>query len=56
MDLDQLTAILADALATIVPAGFRVEAAGGVLWYSVEGDGDFDRAGTHVRRQLRWNR
>jgi hypothetical protein len=57
MDLDQLTAVLADRLSAIVPAGFHVAAADGMLWYSAE-EGKFPGqsgnyrvglAGTHVR-------
>jgi hypothetical protein len=40
VDLDDLTVILADRLAAIVPAEFHVEAVGGVLWYSAD-DGRF---------------
>jgi hypothetical protein len=57
MDLDQLTAVLADRLSAIIPAGFHVSAADGMLWYSAEegkfpgqsGDYRVGRAGTHVR-------
>ncbi len=34
VDLDALTMILADRLATVVPAGFYVEAADGMLRYT----------------------
>lgn len=40
MDLDALTVILAGRLAAIVPAGFHVAAAAGVLLYSAD-DGRF---------------
>ena len=33
MDADALTAALAGRLAAIVPAGFRVQARDGMLWY-----------------------
>ncbi|HEY6294232.1 MAG TPA: hypothetical protein VIX15_01085 [Streptosporangiaceae bacterium] len=57
MDLDQLTAVLADRLAAVVPAGFHVAAADGMLWYSAEegrfpgqsGNYRVGQAGTHVR-------
>jgi hypothetical protein len=56
-DLDKLTLILAQRLAAVVPDGFHVEAAAGMLWYSAdEGkfpgqDGSYrvGRSGTHVR-------
>jgi hypothetical protein len=57
MDLDQLATILADRLSMIVPAGFHVAAADGMLWYSAEqgrfpaqsGDYRVGQAGTYVR-------
>lgn len=57
MDLDQLTAVLADRLSAVVPAGFHVAATDGMLWYSAEekrfpgqsGDYRIGRAGTSVR-------
>ncbi|MGH3205829.1 MAG: hypothetical protein ACRDOA_08295 [Streptosporangiaceae bacterium] len=60
MDVDELTALLADRLAAIVPAGFHVQAADGMLWYSADegrfpgqqGDYRVGRAGTHVRDNL----
>ena len=56
-DVENLMLILAQRLAAIVPAGFRVEAADGMLWYSAEegrfpgqlGDYWVGRAGIHVR-------
>ena len=36
VDVDRLTAILADRLSAIVPAGFHVEADDGMLWYSAD--------------------
>jgi hypothetical protein len=57
VDLDALTAILADRLAAVVPAGFYVEAAGGMLRYTCDegrfpgqqGDYHCGAAGTFVR-------
>jgi hypothetical protein len=57
VDPDHLTALLADRLSAIVPAGFHVVAADGMLWYSAEqgmfpgqqGDYRVGRAGTYVR-------
>jgi hypothetical protein len=57
---DDLTMILADRLALIVPPGFHVQAADGTLWYSAEegrfpgqqGNYHVGRAGTHVRANL----
>ena len=55
--MDKLTGMLGDRLAAIVPAGFQVEAADGMLWYSA-GEGRFPgqlggyrvgRSGTFVR-------
>lgn len=60
MDLDQLTAVLTDRLSAMVPAGFHVAAADGMLWYSAE-EGKFPgqsgnyrvgQAGTHVRENF----
>jgi hypothetical protein len=34
VDVDRLAVILADRLSAIVPAGFQVDAADGMLWYS----------------------
>jgi hypothetical protein len=57
VDMNHLTVILAARLATIVPAGFYVEAADGMLWYSAD-EGRFPgqqshyhvgRSGTYVR-------
>jgi len=56
-DLDKLALILAQRLAAVVPDGFHVEAAAGMLWYSAdEGkfpgqDGSYrvGRSGTYVR-------
>jgi len=36
VNADDFTAFLADRLAAIVPAGFRVEARDGWLWYSAD--------------------
>jgi hypothetical protein len=47
VDPEKLTALLAGRLAAIVPAGIRVEAADGMLWYSHSGGPG--RAGTYVR-------
>jgi hypothetical protein len=60
MDLDQFAAILAERLSTIVPAGFHVTAADGMLWYSAElgrfpgqsGDYCVGKSGTHVRENF----
>jgi hypothetical protein len=57
MDLDHLTAVLADRLSAVVPAGFHVAATDGMLWYSAEqgrspgqsGDYRIGGAGTYVR-------
>jgi hypothetical protein len=57
MDLDRFTAILANRLSAIVPAGFHVTAADGMLWYYAEegrfpgqlGDGRIGPAGTYIR-------
>jgi hypothetical protein len=57
VDVDRLTQMLAARMAAIVPAGFRVEALDGMLWYSAEdgrfpgqlGDYRVGRAGSHVR-------
>jgi len=57
MDLDHLTVLLAERLSAIVPSGFRVAAADGMLWYSggetgfpgQPGDHRAGRAGTYVR-------
>jgi hypothetical protein len=56
MDLDHFTALLADCLSAIVPAGFQVAVAEGVLWYSADqgrfpgqlGDYDVGMSGTYV--------
>ena len=48
MDLNRFSAALADRLAAIVPGGFHVAAADGMLWYSAEAGG-IGRAGTYVR-------
>jgi hypothetical protein len=60
IDADRLTQVLAARLAAIVPAGFHVEAADGMLWYSADhgrfpgqrGDYRTGTAGTHVRLNL----
>jgi hypothetical protein len=49
VDVNALTVILAARLAAIVPAGFYIEAADGMLWYSAEegrfpGETDADRS------------
>lgn len=57
VDVDRLTVILARRLAAIVPAGFRVTAGGGMLWYSADegkfpgqsGDYRVGSSRTHVR-------
>jgi hypothetical protein len=57
VNVDDLTTILADRLAAIVPSGFHVWASDGMLWYSAEagrfggqqGDGLVGQAGTDVR-------
>ena len=54
---NDLTAVLADRLAAIVPAGFYVDAADGMLWYSADegrfpgqqGNYQVGRAGTHIQ-------
>jgi len=57
VDVDKLTRMLAGRLAAIVPVGFHVKAADGMLWYSAD-DGRFPgqsgtyqvgRSGTDVR-------
>jgi hypothetical protein len=45
VDLSKLTVSLADRMTAIVPDGFHVEAAEGMLWYSA----DKGRSGTYVR-------
>lgn len=60
MDVDALTALLADRLAAIVPAGFHVQARDGMLWYSADpgrfpgqqGDYRTGQAATYVRDNL----
>lgn len=62
MDIDagKLTQILAERLTAIVPAGFHVRAADGMLWYSAEpgkfpgqsGNYHVGEAGSHVRQGL----
>lgn len=57
MDLDVFAVALARRMAAIVPAGFHVEAANGMLWYSADegrfpgqlGTYEVGRAGTYVR-------
>ena len=57
VDLDKLTLILAGRMAAIVPAGFHVEAADGMLWYTADegrfpgqlGNYRIGRSGTYVR-------
>jgi hypothetical protein len=57
VDADRLTQVLAARMAAIVPAGFRVEASDGMLWYSAEdgrvpgqlGDCRVGQAGSYVR-------
>jgi hypothetical protein len=60
VDVDRLTEILAGRLAAIVPCGFHVRAADGMLWYSGEpgrfpgqlSDYQVGTAGTFVRDNL----
>jgi len=60
VDLDKLTLILAGRMAEIVPAGFHVEAADGMLWYSADpgrfpgqlGNYRVGRSGTYVRENF----
>jgi hypothetical protein len=60
VDVEALTAILADRFAAIIPAGFHVEASDGMLWYSADagrfpgqaGDYRVGRAGSHIRDNL----
>ena len=60
VDADRLAELLADRLTAIVPPGFHVEAADGMLWYSADqgrfpgqqGDYCVGRAGTHIRANL----
>jgi hypothetical protein len=60
VDADALTAILADRLGKIVPAGFHVEARDGMLWYSADsgrfpgqgGEYCVGTSGTFVRDNL----
>ncbi|HEV2372220.1 MAG TPA: hypothetical protein VGS19_08630 [Streptosporangiaceae bacterium] len=57
MDLDKFAAVLAERLSKIVPAGFHIAAADGMLWYTAEqgrfpgqlGNYDPGRSGTYVR-------
>jgi hypothetical protein len=57
VDLDKLTVVLADRMASILPDGFHVEATQGMLWYSADegrfpgqlGDYQVGRSGTYVR-------
>lgn len=57
MDLDKLTLILASRMAAIVPPGFHVQAADGMLWYTADPDrfpgqmGNYrvGKSGTYVR-------
>jgi hypothetical protein len=57
MNPDRLAVALADRLAAMVPAGLRVTATDGMLWYTAEpgrfpgqsGDYRVGRAGTYVR-------
>lgn len=60
MDADQLAELLADRMRKIVPDGFHVNAADGMLWYT-EDDGRFPgqtndygchSSGTYVRRNF----
>jgi hypothetical protein len=56
VNLDRFTIALADRLSAIVPAGFHVSAADGMLWYSAEegrfpgqsGEYRVGRAGTYI--------
>jgi hypothetical protein len=60
VNVDDLTVMLADRLADIVPAGFRVQADDGTLWFSAEegrfpgqqGNYHVGRSGTYVRANL----
>ncbi len=60
IDTDEFTRMLAARMAAIVPAGFHVEAADGMLWYSADdgrfpgqsGDYRAGRSGTYVRDNL----
>lgn len=60
VDLDKLTLILAGRMAAIVPAGFHVQAADGMLWYSADegrfpgqlGDFRVGASGTYVRENF----
>jgi hypothetical protein len=60
VDADDLTLMLADRFAAIVPPGFHVTAADGMLWYSADagkfpgqlGDYRVGAAGTYVRDNL----
>ena len=57
MDAAELTELLADRLAAIVPPGFHVQAADAMVWYSADpgrfpgqqGDYRVGQAGTHVQ-------
>jgi spore coat protein CotH len=57
VDVDSLARMLAGRMTAVVPDGFRVEAADGMLWYSAEdgkfpgqlGDYRVGMAGTYVR-------
>jgi len=59
-DADRLTEALADRLAAIVPDGFHVRAADGVLWYSAEAgrfpgqlsDYHVGRSGSYIAENL----
>jgi hypothetical protein len=47
MNLDDFIIALADRLSAIVPAGFHVSAADGMLWYSAEQERFPDQAGEY---------
>lgn len=49
LNFDLVIEILADRLSAIVPAGFSVEAEGGMLWYSAGEGYHAGRSGTYVR-------
>ena len=50
VDVERLTLLLADRMDAIVPAGFSVSAADGMLWYSAEAGKFPGQSGTHHAR------
>lgn len=50
VDVDRFAQVLAGRLTAIIPAGFRVQAGDGMLWYSSAASAG--RAGSHVRENF----